>query len=132
MTIRRLQKLPIRLGAALGATFIVAASAATLGIFAEPVWAQQPSAVERTANPASSTPDAPPAAAQPVKSTPDGGTFLSLTEIERRVTATGVRVTEIEVKDRIVEVEGRDSLNREVELVVDRRSGEILSRKIDD
>ena len=132
MTIRRLQKLPTRLGAALGATCIVAASAATLGIFAEPAWAQQQSAVERTASPATSTADAPAAAAQPAKSTPDGGTFLSLTEIERRVTATGVRVTEIEVKARIVEGEGRDSSNREVELVVDRRSGEILSRKIDD
>ena len=38
--------------------------------------------------------------------------FLSLSEIEQRVTATGIRVTEIEVKDRIVEVEGRDASNR--------------------
>ena len=46
--------------------------------------------------------------------------------------AQGIRVTELEVRDRLVEVEGRDASNREVELVVDRRTGEILSRRFDD
>ena len=119
MTIRRLHGLPARPAIALGATCIVAAG--LFGIFAEPVLAQQP--------PAEAPQQQDPPAAS---SSPAADKFLSLTEIERRVTATGIRVTEIEVKDRIVEVEGRDSSNREVDLVVDRRSGEILSRKLDD
>ncbi|MCZ2108016.1 MAG: PepSY domain-containing protein [Dehalococcoidia bacterium] len=36
------------------------------------------------------------------------------------------------MKDNVVEVEGRDANNREVKLLVDRRSGEILSRRLDD
>lgn len=113
----RLQKI----SAALGATGIVTAALAA-GIFADPVRAQQPP-------PAVDSPVAAPAAAGAPGAKP---AMLSLTEIERRVTDTGVRVTEIEVQDLIVEVEGRDSSQREVELVVDRRSGEILSRKVDD
>lgn len=58
--------------------------------------------------------------------------MLSLSEIEKLASAQGVRVSELEVKDNVVEVEGRDSGNREVKLLVDRRSGEILSRKLDD
>jgi hypothetical protein len=56
---------------------------------------------------------------------------LSLTEIEQLLKDQGVRVTELEVKDRVVEAEGYDAENREVELLVDRRTGEILSRKFD-
>jgi hypothetical protein len=119
MTIRRPHGLSARPGIALGATCIVAAGLS--GIFAEPALAQQPAA---------ETPQQPDSTA--ASSSPAADKFLSLTEIERRVTATGIRVTEIEVKDRIVEVEGRDSSNREVALVVDRRSGEILSRRLDD
>ena len=123
MMIRRLNGLLARPGTALGAACIAAAG--LLGIFAEPVLAQQQAAAEA------------PQQQQQQESNVASGTapadkFLTLTEIERRVTATGVRVTEIEVKDRIVEVEGRDASNREVDLVVDRRSGEILSRKLDD
>ena len=120
MTIRRLHGLSARPGIALGATGIVAAG--MLGIFAEPVLGQQPNAAEATQQ---APPNAATSPAAPEK-------FLDLCEIEQRVTATGVRVTEIKIKDRIVEVEGRDASNREVDLVVDRRSGEILSRKLDD
>ena len=119
MTIRRLQRLSARPAAALGATCILAAG--LFGIFAEPVLAQQQPAAE------AQQPREPSA----TSSTPSPDKFLSLGEIERRVTATGLRITEIEVKDRVVEVEGRDASNREVELLVDRRSGEILSRKLE-
>jgi len=120
MTIRRLNGLRARPGMALGTTCLVAAG--LFGIFAEPVLAQQQAAAEAPQQQDSNAASSAPAAEK----------YLSLTEIERRVTATGIRVTEIEVKDRIVEVEGRDASNREVDLVVDRRSGEILSRKLDD
>ncbi|HET9448650.1 MAG TPA: PepSY domain-containing protein [Steroidobacteraceae bacterium] len=58
-------------------------------------------------------------------------TVLSLGEIESRMTAEGITIREIEVRDSVVEVEGRDAQGREVELLVDRRNGEILSRKLD-
>jgi hypothetical protein len=57
---------------------------------------------------------------------------LTLTEIEQILQREGIRVTELEVKDRVVEAEGYDAQNREVEVLVDRRSGEVLSRKFDD
>jgi len=44
----------------------------------------------------------------------------------------GIRVQELEVRDHVVEVEGHDATNRKVEVTVDRRSGEILSRRFDD
>ena len=56
---------------------------------------------------------------------------LSLAEIESRVTAQGITILELEVRDLVVEVEGRDANGREVELLVDRRNGEILSRKVE-
>lgn len=56
---------------------------------------------------------------------------LSLGEIETRVTAQGITISEIEVRDRVVEVEGRDANGKKVELILDRRSGEILSQKED-
>ncbi len=55
---------------------------------------------------------------------------MSLDEIERRVTAQGLSVTEIEVKGLLVEVEGYDAQGRKVKQVLDRRSGEVLSQKI--
>jgi hypothetical protein len=63
-----------------------------------------------------------PAATSPV---------LSLGDIESRLTAQGITIREIELRDAVVEVEGRDAQGREVELLVDRRTGEILSRKLD-
>ncbi len=56
---------------------------------------------------------------------------LSLGEIESRLTAQGITIREIELRDRVVEVEGRDAQGRKVELLIDRRSGEILSNKPD-
>jgi hypothetical protein len=119
-----------QVSAALGAAGIVALGAATFGIFAERASAQQPAPVAETA-PAATVPAAaaaPPAAQAPAAERP----MLSLADIERRVNAQGIRVTELEVRDRLVKVEGRDASNREVELMVDRRTGEILSRRFDE
>lgn len=57
---------------------------------------------------------------------------LSLAEIENRATQRGLRVEEIEIEGRLVEVEGRDAQGREVELIFDRYTGEVLSEKFDD
>ena len=57
--------------------------------------------------------------------------LLSLGDIESRLTAEGITIQEIELRDTVVEVEGRDDQGRKVELLVDRRNGEILSRKLD-
>jgi hypothetical protein len=57
---------------------------------------------------------------------------LTLTDIEQLLKNHGVRVTELEVKDRVVEAEGYDAQNRKVEVLVDRRSGEVLWKKLDD
>jgi hypothetical protein len=55
--------------------------------------------------------------------------YLGLAEIERRATSEGIVVTEIELENRIAEVEGRDAQQRKVELVIDRKTGEVLQRK---
>lgn len=57
---------------------------------------------------------------------------LSVADIESRLTSQGIKVKEIEVRDLLAEVEGYDAQGREVELVLDRRSGELLSHKYDD
>jgi hypothetical protein len=57
--------------------------------------------------------------------------LLSLGDIETRLTAQGIKIHEIELKDLIVEVEGRDANGRKVELLIDRRTGETLSQKLD-
>jgi hypothetical protein len=56
---------------------------------------------------------------------------LSIADIESRMVAQGITIEEIELRDMVAEVDGRDASGREVELLVDRRSGEILSRKLD-
>lgn len=56
---------------------------------------------------------------------------LSVGEIESRLTAQGIKVKEIEVRDLLAEVEGYDAQGREIEVVIDRRSGEMLSHKYD-
>lgn len=56
---------------------------------------------------------------------------LSVGEIESRLTAQGIKVKEIEIQDLLAEVEGYDAQGREVELVIDRRSGETLSHEYD-
>jgi hypothetical protein len=70
------------------------------------------------------TSDTRPTAAAPA------GT-LSLGEIENRLSAQGITIRELEVRDRVVEVEGRDANGKKVEVILDRRSGEILSQKED-
>ena len=57
---------------------------------------------------------------------------LSIADIESRLSAQGISIKEIELRDLVVEVEGREANGREVELLVDRRNGEILSREQDD
>jgi len=62
--------------------------------------------------------------------TPDSA-YMSAGDVERRAVAEGVAViTEIELEDRLAEVEGRDAQQRKVELVIDRRTGEVLQRKV--
>lgn len=56
---------------------------------------------------------------------------LSIADIESRMVAQGITIKEIELKDLVAEVEGRDATGQKVELLVDRRSGDILSRKVD-
>lgn len=56
---------------------------------------------------------------------------LSIGDIESRLSAQGIKVKEIEVRDLLAEVEGYDAKGREIEVMVDRRSGEILSHKYD-
>jgi hypothetical protein len=56
---------------------------------------------------------------------------LSVGDIESRLTAQGIKVKEIEVRDLLAEVEGFDVQGREIELVVDRRNGETLAYKYD-
>jgi hypothetical protein len=57
---------------------------------------------------------------------------LSVGDIESRLSAQGIKVKEVEIRDLIAEVEGYDAQGREVELVIDRRSGETLTHKYDD
>jgi hypothetical protein len=72
-----------------------------------------------------------PAGAQQASTPAASSPVLSLGDIESRLTAQGITIREIELRDAVVEVEGRDAQGREIELLVDRRSGEILSRKLD-
>lgn len=57
---------------------------------------------------------------------------LSAGEIESRLTAQGIKVKEIEMKDLIAEVDGYDAQGREIDLIIDRRNGETLSHRLDD
>lgn len=63
---------------------------------------------------------------------PTGTPMLSLTEIEAQLAAEGVKISDIELRDLVVEIEGHDAEGREIELVVDRRNGQTLSRRFDD
>jgi hypothetical protein len=94
--------------------------------------AQQAPQVE-SATPAPATPASPaPAASTPAPSSAAGKASMGLSEIESLLQRQGIRVHELEVRDSVVEAEGRDANNRKVEVIVDRRSGEILSRRFDD
>ena len=73
------------------------------------------------------------AATSPAQSTAAPPTeVLTLAELETRLTEQGISIREIELKEAVAEVEGHDTAGRKVELLIDRRSGEILSRKLDD
>lgn len=60
-----------------------------------------------------------------------GTPTLGLAELEQRISSQGLRVKEMKIKDLLLEVEAYDEQNREVELLIDRRSGEVLSREFD-
>jgi len=95
--------------------------------------AQQPAATA-PAPAAANQVEKPDAAQSPANNATaaSNGTLLSLSQIESLLQAQGIRVHELEVRDRVVEAEGRDANNRKVEVIVDRRSGEILSNRRDD
>jgi hypothetical protein len=57
---------------------------------------------------------------------------LSASDIESRLSTQGLKVKEVEIRDLIAEVDAYDAQGREVELVIDRRSGEMLTHKYDD
>lgn len=57
--------------------------------------------------------------------------LLSFSEIESRLSTQGIKIKEVEVRDVLLEVEGYDANGREVELIVDRRNGDILSHLFD-
>ncbi|MFC4308781.1 PepSY domain-containing protein [Steroidobacter flavus] len=69
-------------------------------------------------------------AAAPVVNVPANA--LSIGEIENRLSAQGIKVKEIKVRDLLAKVEGYDAQGREIEMVIDRRNGETLSHKYDD
>ncbi|MFC3052517.1 PepSY domain-containing protein [Kordiimonas pumila] len=57
---------------------------------------------------------------------------LSLTDLQAVVTNKGITSTEIKVKGLLLEIEGYDTAGREVELMLDRRSGDIMHFEYDD
>lgn len=69
------------------------------------------------------------ASPQPAATT--AANLLSLGEIENRLGSQGIKIREIEVRDLLLEIEGFDAQGREIEIVVDRRTGETLSHKFD-
>lgn len=62
----------------------------------------------------------------------DTAGFLSLGEIQSRLTSRGIDVKEIVVRDKVLEIEGYNKQGQEVDLIVDRRTGETLSERLDD
>jgi len=81
---------------------LLAASVLALGV----AWAQQPA--------------------------PTPSNWLGMAELERIGSNEGFTVTEIETKQRLAEVEGYDAQQRKVKLLIDRQTGEILSRRVKD
>ncbi|WP_300538507.1 PepSY domain-containing protein [Sphingosinicella sp.] len=57
---------------------------------------------------------------------------MSFGAAEKHAAKQGVRADEIKIKRSTIKVEGRDDRNRKVELVLDRRTGEVLDRRFDD
>ncbi len=70
-------------------------------------------------------------AQQTARSSASNSGYMGAGDVERRAIAEGVAViTEIELEDRLAEVEGRDAQQRKIELVIDRRTGEVMQRKV--
>jgi hypothetical protein len=80
------------------------------------------------AKPASAQP-APVTSASTLTPIPAAKT-LSYEELERRVTAQGLRISKAEVRGLLFKVTAYDSQHRKVKMMLDRRSGEVLSREI--
>jgi hypothetical protein len=57
---------------------------------------------------------------------------MSFGAAEKHAAKHGIRADEIKIKRSTIKVEGRDNQNRKVELVLDRRTGEVLDRRFDD
>ena len=57
---------------------------------------------------------------------------MSFGAAEKHAAKQGIRADEIKIKGSTIKVEGRDNRNRKVELVLDRRTGEVLDRRFDD
>jgi hypothetical protein len=122
---------------AIGAGVVLAASAilaAGMTVAQQAPQVENPAAAPAT--PASSATAAPANAtavgAPAQSSAASTKASMGLGEIESLLQRQGIRVQELEVRDSVVEAEGRDANNRKVEVIVDRRSGEILSRRFDD
>jgi hypothetical protein len=83
---------------------------------------------------AQNAPAAKPVAAAPAapaaKPTASPANVLSIADIESRMVAQGITITEIELRDLLAEVEGYGADGRKIELIIDRRSGETLSEKV--
>lgn|GEM_PF-2419147 len=116
-----------------GLLVATAVTISVIGMHGSDAVAQQPAATA-PAPAAANQVEKPDAAQSPANNATaaSNGTLLSLSQIESLLQAQGIRVHELEVRDRVVEAEGRDANNRKVEVIVDRRSGEILSNRRDD
>ena len=57
---------------------------------------------------------------------------MTFARLEQRAIALGVRASELKIKTRTAEVEGRDASGRKVELTLDSRTGKVLHRDYDD
>lgn len=80
------------------------------------------------AGPASAQP-APVTSANTLTPIPAAKT-LSYEELERRVTAQGLQITKAEVRGLLLKVTAYDDQHRKVKMMLDRRSGEVLSLEI--
>lgn len=62
----------------------------------------------------------------PLQTALAAGNVLSVEQLQQRATVLGIKVKETEIKGLLVEIEGHDAHHREVEMTLDRRTGEIL------
>ncbi|MDN5873447.1 MAG: PepSY domain-containing protein [Sinobacteraceae bacterium] len=57
---------------------------------------------------------------------------LSLNQLQQRAAAQGVQLEELEIKGALLKVEGYNQSGQEVDLTLDRRTGEVLDKHLDD